>query len=63
MKIFRIVTARNTSFMLGDKFDNSLDSPVLIEISWSLEDGWHVVFSNDAIVNIHDPVEFWKTNE
>lgn len=63
MQIFKIVTARNTSFSLGDPYDTSLDSPKLIEISWSLEDSWYVSYENGVRVGIHDIVEFWKKYE
>lgn len=60
MEIFRITTARNTTYTIGERYDTSLDSPKLTNIDCSLNDGWCVFYSNGVKISIHDVVEIWS---
>lgn len=55
----KIVTARNTSFRVGDPLDTAENSPKVTKIFFE-EEHWAVVYSNGDKVTIGDVVERWN---
>lgn len=57
--IYKIVTARNTSFIVGFPKDSAEDSPRIEKIQWEFNYDWHVYFSDGTNVSVSDVVEIW----
>jgi hypothetical protein len=63
---YKIVTERNTSFILGFPKDTAQDSPTIIEISMLYESpvtnhyAYYVKYSDLTEVTVYDVVEYWK---
>lgn len=61
--IYKIVTSRNTAFIVGHPLDTAYNSPTVTEILYVVNEGWTVRYSNGVEVYLHDAVEFWNKKE
>lgn len=65
LKIFKIMTARNTCFRIGGNLDSAEASPTATDIEFLAGDdvsssSYIVIFSNGVEVEVRDVVESWR---